>query len=90
MFYAVPTSRVIFTAKTSLDLFTLGLKPVWTYPVLGDDIYEMKVPVSSSGTQCPLYSHFIRTLGRPMMFCGSCFMLSAMQTLKQGTLPFSV
>ena len=41
MFYAVQTSRVIFTAKTSLVLFSPGRKQVWTYSVLGDRIYEM-------------------------------------------------
>ena len=52
-FYAVPTVRVIFTAKTSLDIFNLRLKQVWTYSILvgnkfglfqslGDRIYEMK------------------------------------------------
>ena len=42
MFYAVPTSRVIFMSKSSLDLFSLGRKQVWTYSVLGDGIYEMR------------------------------------------------
>ena len=42
MFYTGPTSRVSFTVKTSLDVFTLGLKQVWT-SVLGDHIiYEME------------------------------------------------
>ena len=39
-FYAVPTARVIFTAKTSLDVFSLGRKQVWTFSVLGDRIYD--------------------------------------------------
>ena len=42
VFYAVPTSRVIFTVKTSLDFFSLGKEQVWTYSVLGDRIYEMR------------------------------------------------
>ena len=42
MFYAIPISRVIFTAKTSLDLFSLGQKKVWTYSVLVDQICEMR------------------------------------------------
>ena len=33
--YAVPTSRVIFTTKTSLDLFSLGQKQGWAYSVWG-------------------------------------------------------
>ena len=41
-FYDVPTSRVIFTAKTSLDLFSLGRKQVWTYSIFGDRIYDMR------------------------------------------------
>ena len=42
MFYAMPTARVIFTAKTSLDIFSLSREQVWTFSVLGDRIYEMK------------------------------------------------
>ena len=30
MFYAILTASVIFTAKTSLDLFSLGRKHFWT------------------------------------------------------------
>ena len=41
VFYAVPTARVIFTAKTSLDVFSLSPEQVWTFSVLGDPIYEM-------------------------------------------------
>ena len=42
MFYAVPTARVIFRTKTSLDAFSLRLvEQVWTFSVLGDRIYEM-------------------------------------------------
>ena len=41
MFCAVPTSRVILTATTILDLLSLGQKQVWTYSVLGDRIYEV-------------------------------------------------
>ena len=39
MFNAVPTARVIFTAKTSLSL---RREQVWTFSVLGDRIYEMR------------------------------------------------
>ena len=45
MFHAVPTARVIFTAKTSFDVFTnfsLSRKQVLTFSVLGDRIYEMR------------------------------------------------
>ena len=41
-FYAVPTARVIFTAKTSFDVFSLSQEQVWTFSVLGDPIYEMR------------------------------------------------
>ena len=33
-FYAVPTARVIFTAKTSFDVFSLSREQVWTFSVL--------------------------------------------------------
>ena len=57
MFYAVSTARVIFTAKTSFDIFSLSLEQVWTFSVLDDRIYEMhQVPICSSGTQCQFYS----------------------------------
>ena len=55
VFYAVPTARVIFTKKTSLDVFSLSQEQVWTFSVLGDPIYEMRCLFCSSGTQCPLY-----------------------------------
>ena len=42
MFYAVLTVRVIFTAKTSLDVFSLSQEQVWAFSVLGDRIYEMR------------------------------------------------
>ena len=35
-FYAVPTARVIFTAKTSFDVFCLSREQVWIFSVLGD------------------------------------------------------
>ena len=35
MFYAVPTARVIFTAKTSLDVSSLSREQVWTFSVFG-------------------------------------------------------
>ena len=42
MFYAVPTARDIFTAKKSLDIFSLRQEQVWTFSVLGDRIYKMR------------------------------------------------
>ena len=36
MFYAVPTAKVIFTAKTSLEVISLRRDYVWTCLVLGD------------------------------------------------------
>ena len=42
MCYAVLAARVIFTAKTSLDVFSLSQEQVWTFSVLGDRIYEMR------------------------------------------------
>ena len=47
MFYAESTSKVIFTVKTSLDLFSLGLGQV---SVLSDCTYVMK-RVTESGRQ---------------------------------------
>ena len=38
-FYAVPTARVIFTF---LDVFSLSRKQLWTFSILGDQIYEMR------------------------------------------------
>ena len=54
MFYAVPTARVIFTAKTSLNVFSLSPDQVWTFSVLGDQIYEMMCPSVAVG----LKAHF--------------------------------
>ena len=34
-FYAVSTAKVIFTAKTSLDVFSLSREQVWTFSSLG-------------------------------------------------------
>ena len=48
-FYAVPTAGVIFTAKTCLDVFSLSRKQVWTFSVLGDQIYEMRCPFVAVG-----------------------------------------
>ena len=41
-FYAVLTARVIFTAKTSFDIFSLSQEQAWTFSVLSDRIYEMR------------------------------------------------
>ena len=42
--------RVLFTAKTSLDVFSLRREHVWTCSVLGERICEMK-RVAESGQQ---------------------------------------
>ena len=44
-----PTARVIFTAKTSLDVFSLSREQVWTFSVLVDRIYEMRCPFVAVG-----------------------------------------
>ena len=42
MIYIVPTARVIFIAKTCLDVFSLRQEHVWTCSDLGDCNCEMK------------------------------------------------
>ena len=42
MFNAVQTAKVIFTAKISLEVFSLREEQVWTFSVLGDRIYDMR------------------------------------------------
>ena len=46
--HAIPASRVVFTAKASLDIFSLGSEHVRTCSVPGDCIYEMNT-VTNSG-----------------------------------------
>ena len=41
-FYTIQTARVIFTAKTGFDVFSLCREQVWTFSVLGDRNYEMR------------------------------------------------
>ena len=41
-YFAKPTARVIFMAKTSFDAFNLSREQVWYFSVLGDRIYEMR------------------------------------------------
>ena len=48
-FYAVPTARVIFTAKTSFEVFILRQELDWTLSVFGDRIYEMRCPFVAVG-----------------------------------------
>ena len=48
MFYDVPTSSAILKAKTMSGLISFQLNQVWTYSVVGDDIYEME-KVTESG-----------------------------------------
>ena len=54
MFYAVPTARVIFMAKTSLDVFSFSGEQVLTFSVLGDRIYEMRCPFVAVGLNARL------------------------------------
>ena len=42
MYYVELAARVIFTVKTSLDVFRLRQQQVWTFSLLGDRIYEIK------------------------------------------------
>ena len=55
MFYPIPAARVIFTAKTSLAVFSLRQEQVWTFSILGDPIYEMRCLFVAVG----LYARFI-------------------------------
>ena len=48
-FYAVATAMVIFTAKTSFNLFSLSLEQVKTFSVLGNRFYEMRCPFVAVG-----------------------------------------
>ena len=48
-FYAVPTAMVIFTAKTSFDVFSLSQEQGWTFSVLGDRVNEMRCPFVAVG-----------------------------------------
>ena len=43
------TARVIFTAKTSLDIFSLSHNKFGLFQVLGDRIYEMRCPFVAVG-----------------------------------------
>ena len=45
----IPTARVFFTAKTCLEVFSLSREQVWTFSVLGDQIYEMSCPFVAVG-----------------------------------------
>ena len=55
MFYPIPAARVIFTAKTSLGVFSLRQEQVWTFSILGDPIFKMRCLFVAVGL-CPLYS----------------------------------
>ena len=55
-FTPMSTATVIFTAKTTLDVFSLSREQVWTFSSLGWSNLWDEVPICSSGTQCPLYS----------------------------------
>ena len=62
MFYAVPTARVVLTAKTSLDVFSLRRDHVWTCSVLGDRICEMKRVTESGQQGIKILDHFSCTM----------------------------
>ena len=53
----VPRARVNFTVKKSLDVLSLRREQVWTFSVLGDQIYEMRcLFVAVELMKCPLHS----------------------------------
>ena len=68
LFYAVRTARVIFTAKTNLDVFSLSGEQVWTFSVLGDRIYEMRCPFVAVGVGSKGLGQY-KSLGE-YMYCG--------------------
>ena len=49
----VPTARVIFTAKTSFDVFSVSRGQVLTFSVLVDRIYEMRCLFVAVGLNAP-------------------------------------
>ena len=67
MFYPVTTARVIFKAKTSLDVFSLRRERVLTGSVLSDCICEMKRVIKSGQQGIKTRDHFscTLTLGEP-------------------------
>ena len=67
MFCAIPTARVIFMAKISVDAFSLRLEDVWTHSVLGDHMCEMKRVTESGQQGIKTRDHFCctSTLGEP-------------------------
>ena len=74
MFYAVPTARVIFTAKTFV---AVGLNARFIVLPHWDNIYV-------TGQHANPPSHIILTPGQPVMFHGPHFIISTMQA---GTTP---
>ena len=66
MFNTIPTSTVIFTVKTSWDLFSLGLGQVWNYSVWSDCTYEMK-KVTESGWQGIKTRRFLFAVQGPLV-----------------------
>ena len=48
-FYAVPTARVIFTAKTSLDFFSHIGEQVWTFCPRSNMISWLSIPDTIMG-----------------------------------------
>ena len=104
VFYAVPTARVIFTAKTSSDVFSLRREQVWTFSVLGDRIYEMRCLYVAVGLNAlflvlPRWDNMSQahTLPHPVTLYWHqadqlCFVVptSSWVPCKQGPLPFFI
>ena len=57
MFYTIPTARVIFMKKTSLDALCLRQKHVWTCSVLVD--YISKPANSSNITPIGIFAKLV-------------------------------
>ena len=51
MFYAEPTSRVIFKAKIDLDVFSLRREYFWTCSVLSDFFFHRYVHLNMEFTR---------------------------------------
>ena len=49
--FTVPTARVIFKVKTSLNVYSL--RRVWTFSVSGDRIYDIRCLFEAVGPNAP-------------------------------------
>ena len=61
-FNGEPTARLVFTVKTSLDVFSLRWEHLWTCSVLRDCICEMKRVAVSGQQGIKTWDHFCHTL----------------------------